>query len=100
MVAADTGKSYHEWFVEFEEMPHDMAAFAEKVDQRMRSKNIYYDDLIRGNILRPLVIRSLKKNAFIDYMRSQGKLGGQNKVPRLSNDRKIASELEKMVNNS
>ncbi len=100
MVAADAGKSYHEWFVEFEEMPHDMAAFAEKVDQRMRSKNIYYDDLIRGNILRPLVIRSLKKNAFIDYMRSQGKLGGQNKVPRLSNDRKIASELEKMVNNS
>ncbi len=100
MVAADAGKSYHEWFVEFEEMPHDMAVFAEKVDQRMRSKNIYYDDLIRGNILRPLVIRSLKKNAFIDYMRSQGKLGGQNKVPRLSNDRKIASELEKMVNNS
>ena len=100
MVAADAGKSYHEWFVEFEELPHDMAAFAEKVDQRMRSKNIYYDDLIRGNILRPLVIRSLNKNAFIDYMRSQGKLGGQNKVPRLSNDRKIASELEKMVNNS
>jgi hypothetical protein len=99
MVAADAGKSYHEWFVEFEELPHDMAAFAEKVDQRMRSKNIYYDDLIRGNILRPLVIRPLKKNAFIDYMRSQGKLGGQNKVPRLSNDRKIASELEKMVNN-
>ena len=99
MVAADAGKSYHEWFVEFEESPFDLAAFAEKVDQRMRSKNIYYDDLIRGNILRPLVIRPLKKNAFIDYMRSQGKLGGQNKVPRLSNDRKIACELEKMVNN-
>jgi hypothetical protein len=100
MVAADAGKSYHEWFVEFEELPHDLTEFAEKVDQRMRSKNIYYDDLIRGNILRPLVIRPLNKNAFIDYMRSQGKLGGQNKVPRLSNDRKIASELEKMVNNS
>lgn len=100
MVAADAGKSYHEWFVEFEELPHDMAAFAEKVDQRMRSKNIYYDDLIRGNILRPLVIRPLQKNAFINYMRAQGKLGGQNKVPRLSNDRKIADELEKLVNNS
>jgi hypothetical protein len=99
MVAANDEKSFHEWFVEFEESPHDLAAFAEKVDQRMRSKNIYYDDLIRGNILRPLVIRPLKKNAFIDYMRSQGKLGGQNKVPRLSNDRKIACELEKMVNN-
>lgn len=100
MVAANDEKSFHEWFVEFEEMPSDLNAFAEKVDQHMRSKNIYYDDLIRGNILRPLVIRSLKKNAFIDYMRAQGKLGGQNKVPRLSNDRKIASELEKMVNNS
>jgi len=99
MVAADAGKSYHEWFVEFEELPHDLTEFAEKVDQRMRSKNIYYDDLVRGNILRPLVIRPLNKNAFIDYMRSEGKLGGQNKVPRLSNDRKIASELEKMVNN-
>ena len=98
LVAADAGKSYHEWFVEFEELPYDLGAFAEKVDQRMRAKNIYYDDLIRGNILRPLVIRPLKKNAFIDYMRSQGKLGGQNKVPRLSNDRKIAVELEKMVN--
>jgi hypothetical protein len=100
MVAANDEKSFHEWFVEFEEMPSDLNAFAEKVDQHMRSKNIYYDDLIRGNILRPLVIRPLKKNAFIDYMRAQGKLGGQNKVPRLSNDRKIASELEKMVNNS
>jgi hypothetical protein len=100
MVAANDEKSFHEWFIEFEEMPSDLNAFAEKVDQYMRSKNIYYDDLIRGNILRPLVIRPLKKNAFIDYMRAQGKLGGQNKVPRLSNDRKIASELEKMVNNS
>jgi hypothetical protein len=100
MVASNDEKSFHEWFIEFEEMPSDLNAFAEKVDQYMRSKNIYYDDLIRGNILRPLVIRPLKKNAFIDYMRAQGKLGGQNKVPRLSNDRKIASELEKMVNNS
>lgn len=100
MVAADEGKSFHEWFVEFEELPENLDLFAEKVDQYMRMKNIYYDDLIKGNILRPLVIRPLKKNAFIDYMRAQGKLGGQNKVPRLSNDRKIASELEKMVNNS
>ena len=99
MVTQDQGKSYHEWFVEFEEDPQDLAAFADEVDQHMRSKNIYYDDLIRGNILKPLVITPLKKNAFIDFMRSQGKLGGQNKVPRLSNDRKIASELEKMANN-
>lgn len=98
MVANVEGKSYHEWFIEFEEAPQDLNRFSELVDQQMRAKNIYYDDLIRGNILRQLVIRPLKKNAFIDYMRSQGKLGGQNKVPRLSNDRKIAVELEKMVN--
>ncbi|ATL47929.1 hypothetical protein COR50_12535 [Chitinophaga caeni] len=84
---------YHEWFVEFEEAPADLASFAMKVDQLMRQKNIYYDDLLTGNILQPLKIRSLQKNAFIDYMRSIGKLGGQNKVPRLSNDRKVADGL-------
>lgn len=97
MVGQQEGKSYHEWFVEFEETPADLSAFAEEVDQNMRKKNIYYDDLIRGNILQKLIIRPLKKNAFIDYMRSQGKLGGQNKVPRLSNDRKLATELEKLI---
>lgn len=97
MVNPGEGRSFHEWFVEFEKEPEDMQAFAMAVDNNMRQKNIYYDDLITGSILSPLVIRSLNKNAFIDYMRSQGKLGGQNKVPRLSNDRKIASELEKML---
>jgi len=97
MVNQGEGKSFHEWFIEFEKEPDDMQAFALAVDNNMRHKNIYYDDLITGSILSPLVIRSLKRNAFIDYMRSQGKLGGQNKVPRLSNDRKIASELEKML---
>ena len=98
MVTQDEGKSYHEWFVEFEETPSDLEKFAQAVDENMRRKNIYYDDLIRGNILRPLVIRPLQKDAFINYMRSQGKLGGQNKVPRLSNDRRIVEELEKLVN--
>jgi hypothetical protein len=97
MVNQGEGKSFHEWFIEFEKEPDDMQTFALAVDNNMRHKNIYYDDLITGSILSPLVIRSLKRNAFIDYMRSQGKLGGQNKVPRLSNDRKIASELEKML---
>jgi hypothetical protein len=97
MVRQDEGRSYHEWFIEFEELPSDLSAFSDAVDQNMRNKNIYYDDLIRGNILQKLVIRPLKKNAFIDYMRSQGKLGGQNKVPRLSNDRKLAAELEKLI---
>jgi hypothetical protein len=89
------GLPYHEWFVEFEREPQNMESFRQKVDSYLQQKNIYYFDLIEGNILRPLEIRTLKKNAFIDYMRSQGKLGGQNKVPRLANDRKIADEFFK-----
>lgn len=93
LIAADAGKSYHEWFIEFENRPADMHAFAKKLDDNLRNKNVYYDDLISGNILAPLKIAVVKKNGFIDYMKSVGKLGGQNKVPRLSNDRKIATEL-------
>jgi len=84
---------YHEWFVEFGKAPADMDSFAQKVDAALQQKNIYYQDLITGNILRPLVVRSLQPDSFINFMRSQGKLGGQNKVPRLSNDRKIADAL-------
>jgi hypothetical protein len=84
---------YHEWFVEFGREPNDVAAFGLKVDQALQKKNIYYFDLIKGSILQPLQLRSLRKDTFINYMRSKGKLGGQNKVPRLSNDRKIADEL-------
>jgi hypothetical protein len=89
------GQSFHEWFVEFENLPADIHAFASKVDSNLRSKNIYYDDLISGHILQPLQIHPVKKNGFIDYMKSIGKLGGQNKVPRLSNDRSFAEPLEK-----
>ena len=97
LVSTNNGKSYHEWFIEFENNPADMNAFAKKIDDNLRQKNVYYDDLIGGNILQQLKISSLKKNSFIDYMKSIGKLGGQNKVPRLSNDRKIADELTKWV---
>ena len=88
------GKSYHEWFVEFENKPDNIPAFAQQVNEILREKNIYYDDLIRGNILQPLKITVVRKNGFIDYMKSIGKLGGQNKVPRLSNDRTIANALQ------
>ena len=88
---------FHEWMVEFGKAPEDLASFSKKVDQQMQQKNIYYADLIEGNILQPLKIRTLKRNAFIDYMRKQGKLGGQNKVPRLSNDRTIAAKLESYI---
>lgn len=91
------GRSYHEWFVEFENAPHDLRRFEEKVNENLRKKNIYYDDLISGNILSPLSIRTVRKNGFIDYMKSIGKLGGQNKVPRLSNDRKVVELLERFA---
>ena len=91
------GRSYHEWFVEFETTPSDLKRFAEQVDNNLREKNIYYDDLISGNILSPLNIRPVRRNGFIDYMKSIGKLGGQNKVPRLSNDRKVVQDLERFA---
>jgi hypothetical protein len=91
------GKPYHEWFVEFDNEPSDLNDFSQKVDVAMQGQNIYYKDLIEGNILQTLKIRSLQKDAFRDYMKSIGKLGGQNKVPRLSNDRKIAEELNPFV---
>ena len=87
------GKSYHEWFIAFEKVPSNMADFAARLDAAMRQQNVYYDDLIKGAILEPLKIRPLQKDAFVQYMRSIGKLGGQNKVPRLSNDRLLAHAL-------
>lgn len=96
-VSEGEGKSYHEWFIEFENKPSNLEEFARKVDENLRKKNVYYDDLISGKILRPLKLTTVKKNGFIDYMKSVGKLGGQNKVPRLSNDRTIADELMKWM---
>lgn len=87
------GLPYHEWLIEFAQKPADIIAFADTLDKSMQQKNIYYRDLISGNILKPLLITCLKKDAFIQYMKSQGKLGGQNKMPRLANDRKIADAL-------
>lgn len=88
------GKSYHEWLIEFANTPQNMQAFCKKVDDNLRKKNVYYDDLIAGNILQTLKITPIQKNGFIEYMKSIGKLGGQNKVPRLSNDRKVADALK------
>ncbi|MEY4462109.1 MAG: hypothetical protein RLY98_649 [Bacteroidota bacterium] len=87
------GLPYHEWLIEFENAPDNLAVFALQIDYAMRKQNVYYDDLIVGNVLRPLVITNVSKNGFQDYMKSIGKLGGQNKIPRLSNDRKIADAL-------
>lgn len=92
-IKVSMGLPYHEWFVEFENPPSDVEKFASVVNRHLKEKNIYYNDLIAGNILQTLKIRIMKKNAFIEYMRSVGKLGGQNKVPRLGNDRKLADAL-------
>ena len=87
------GLPYHEWLVEFGEMPDNMGAFLDSLDQAMVRQNIYYKDLIEGKILQPLKVRSLTSGAFRNYMSTIGKLGGQNKVPRLANDRKLADKL-------
>jgi len=89
----ENGLPYHEWLIEFEKEPENMEVFAEAIDSSMRKQNIYYDDLITGNVLRKVVITKVSKNGFQDYMKSQGKLGGQNKIPRLSNNRDIADNL-------
>lgn len=91
-----SGLPYHEWFIEFENEPENLEEFALKIDNAMRKQNVYYDDLIVGNVLRTLVITKVSKNGFQDYMKSIGKLGGQNKLPRLSNDRKIADFFKKI----
>jgi GH3 auxin-responsive promoter len=93
MVSPAEGLPYHEWLIEFAKPPYDMGQFAKDLDQKMTELNVYYQDLIRGAILKPLVVKPVKTNSFIHYMKSVGKLGGQNKVARLANDRKIADAL-------
>ncbi|WP_420603508.1 GH3 auxin-responsive promoter family protein [Flagellimonas sp.] len=85
---------YHEWFIEFEKIPSDMAKFSGHIEESMQKQNSYYFDLIDGNILQPLKITPIKPSGFQDYMKTIGKLGGQNKVQRLSNDRKVANGLQ------
>ncbi len=92
-VAPSCGLPYHEWLIAFARMPNNPDEFANDLDAELRRLNVYYDDLIKGNILRRLVVSPLEANAFVQYMKSQGKLGGQNKVPRLSNTRDLANGL-------
>jgi hypothetical protein len=94
-ITPNEGLPYHEWFIEFENEPENFETFTETLDDAMRKQNIYYDDLILGKVLRKVVITKVAKNGFQDYMKSIGKLGGQNKIPRLSNDRKIVDLLKK-----
>lgn len=86
------GLPFHEWLVEGDQVEFSNEAL-DYLDQLMQDQNPYYKDLIVGNVLRPLVVTTLSSGAFNNHMKSIGKLGGQNKVPRLSNDRKIAESL-------
>ena len=96
-IEPSNGLPYHEWFIEFETSPPDITAFASKIDAAMQLQNSYYRDLIQGKVLQPLVVTSVSKAGFQNYMKTIGKLGGQNKTPRLSNDRKIADALTNMI---
>ena len=89
------GLPYHEWFIEFENEPENLHQFSIEIDKALQQQNSYYFDLIEGKVLQPLVITKIKKNGFQDYMKSIGKLGGQNKLPRLSDKRVIADKLLK-----
>jgi hypothetical protein len=91
------GLPYHEWFIEFENPPSDIEGFATQIDAAMQLQNSYYFDLIQGKVLQPLKITPVQKGGFQNYMKTIGKLGGQNKTPRLSNDRKIADVLTETV---
>ena len=92
-VNPENGRPFHEWFIEFRKQPLDLLSFTKELDVNLQEINFHYKDLIKGSILRPLKITLIKKGGFIDYMKSIGKLGGQNKVPRLANNRKIANQL-------
>jgi phenylacetate-coenzyme A ligase PaaK-like adenylate-forming protein len=94
-ITPSEGLPYHEWFIEFENEPKNLDEFVSKIEKSMRKQNAYYDDLIVGKVLQPLKITKVAKNGFQDYMKSIGKLGGQNKIPRLSNDRKIVDSLKR-----
>ena len=96
-VNPENGLPYHEWFIEFENEPNNLLEFATKIDASMQAQNIYYLDLIAGKVLQQLVIRKVKKGGFHEYMKSIGKFGGQNKIPQLSDDRKIADVLQNFL---
>lgn len=93
----DNDLPYHEWYIEFDQDPHNIDELAADLDLALRRRNDYYDDLVRGHIIRPLVIRQVPKHTFVEYMKSKGKLGGQHKLPRLSNDRSIVDVLSRSV---
>jgi phenylacetate-coenzyme A ligase PaaK-like adenylate-forming protein len=96
-VNPDSGLPFHEWFIEFEKIPESMSDFEKALDQSMQDQNIYYKDLIDGSVLRSAVVSPVGVNGFRNYMESIGKLGGQNKIPQLSDNRNIADGLKNFL---
>ena len=96
-VNPNNGLPFHCWFIEFRKEPENLEKFATILDLELQKLNSYYKDLISGGVLKKLEIFLVKKNGFRDYMDSVGKLGGQNKVPRLANDKTLADKLIKYV---
>ena len=90
---------FHEWFVEFETLPGDLKIFAQALDEKLQAQNVYYADLIQGKVLQPLIITQVSSGGFKSVMKSLGRYGGQNKVPRLSNDRALANPLSEWAAN-
>ncbi|MGB1031889.1 MAG: hypothetical protein ACPGWM_04705, partial [Flavobacteriales bacterium] len=93
MIEVNEGLPFHQWLVEFDQEPANNASFAEILNSELRKRNPYYDDLIVGNVLKTAQLESLPKGTFLRFMQSRGKLGGQNKIPRLSNDRSTADQI-------
>ena len=98
MINPKHGLPYHEWWIEFEERNVELNVFSEEVYKKLKEKNVYYKDLIKGKVLKSLEIREVKRGGFNRHMKSAGKLGGQNKVPKLSNNRDFIKGLEKFIN--
>ena len=86
----------HEWFIEFENSLVDTKVFAKELDIELRNQNKYYRDLVEGKIIAKPEIRKIVKDGFKKYMKSVGKLGGQNKIPKISSNRKIVDQLNKL----
>jgi hypothetical protein len=97
MKPLDGGLGYHEWFIEFKASPEKIDHFSAELDARMRQKNMIYDDLVSRKAIRPLKVRPVRRHGFKDYMDAIGRLGGQNKVPRLLNDRRVADALSRYI---
>ena len=87
-------KSCHEWLIEFKTPPKNMKEFEKELDRNMQMRNIYYNDLINDKVISRLKVSEAKKKSFINFMKSIGKLGGQNKVPRISNDNSIIERVK------